>query len=42
MSDLLFDPKYISPQVKKDLKDGFIVRPLAASDYDKGTSFQSS
>ena len=37
MSDLLFDPKYISPQVKKDLKEGFIVRPLAASDYDKGT-----
>jgi glucosamine-phosphate N-acetyltransferase len=32
----LFDEKFISPAVKSSLKDGFTVRPLEKSDYDKG------
>lgn len=35
-NSLLFDAKYISKEVQKSLKDGFIIRPLAASDYEKG------
>ncbi len=34
--DALFDSKYISKEVQKSLKEGFIVRPLASSDYEKG------
>jgi glucosamine-phosphate N-acetyltransferase len=32
----LFDEKLISPEVKASLKPGFVVRPLAAGDYEKG------
>ena len=32
----LFNTKYISSAVQKQLKQGFIVRPLNAGDYDKG------
>ncbi|KAJ3301560.1 Glucosamine-phosphate N-acetyltransferase-like protein [Kappamyces sp. JEL0829] len=36
MSSDLFSPKYISPQVAKQLKPGFVVRPLSSADYEKG------
>ena len=36
MGDALFDSKFISKEVQKSLKEGFIVRPLASSDYEKG------
>lgn len=32
----LFDKRYISPEVSKQLKSGFVVRPLSSQDYDKG------
>ncbi|KAJ3321893.1 Glucosamine-phosphate N-acetyltransferase-like protein [Boothiomyces sp. JEL0866] len=35
MSEQLFSPKLISPAVTKSLKPGFVVRPLAPTDYDK-------
>ncbi|RKO92480.1 acyl-CoA N-acyltransferase [Blyttiomyces helicus] len=36
MADCLFSPSLISPEVKASLKPGFVVRPLAPSDYEKG------
>ncbi|KAJ3052905.1 Glucosamine-phosphate N-acetyltransferase-like protein [Rhizophlyctis rosea] len=36
MDEPLFNPVYISPEVQRSLKEGFVVRPLAASDYEKG------
>ncbi|KAJ3045783.1 Glucosamine-phosphate N-acetyltransferase-like protein [Rhizophlyctis rosea] len=42
MDEPLFNPVYISPEVQRALKEGFIVRPLAASDYEKGTVFITS
>jgi hypothetical protein len=38
MTEPLFNIKYISSAVQKQLKPGFIVRPLSAGDYDKGTA----
>ncbi|KAL2911511.1 Glucosamine-phosphate N-acetyltransferase-like protein [Polyrhizophydium stewartii] len=34
--DGLFSPDYISPEVQRALKTGFVVRPLHPSDYEKG------
>ncbi|TPX57982.1 hypothetical protein PhCBS80983_g03462 [Powellomyces hirtus] len=35
LSQPLFDPIYISQDVQNQLKQGFIVRPLEPSDYEK-------
>ncbi|KAJ3267450.1 Glucosamine-phosphate N-acetyltransferase-like protein, partial [Borealophlyctis nickersoniae] len=32
----LFNPVYISPEVQSSLNEGFVVRPLAPGDYEKG------
>lgn len=34
--DSLFSPTLISPEIKAQLKPGFIVRPLTSNDYEKG------
>ncbi|KAI8901095.1 acyl-CoA N-acyltransferase [Globomyces pollinis-pini] len=36
MTDQLFSPKLISPEVIKSIKPGFVVRPLSSGDYEKG------
>jgi hypothetical protein len=37
-SSLLFDPSLLGNTVASKLPDGYVIRPLAVEDYDKGKS----